>query len=545
MPSHRLAVRGRSVFPPTPTTNGTATYLHAVARIVAVVGLLALAATEHYAPAGASSPAARAAQAPGAAPPPTSASPVVGAATDPATGGYWLVAADGGVFSFGAAFFGSAGGMALTAPIVGMAATPDGGGYLEVAADGGVFCFGDARFFGSTGGMALTAPIVGMAADPATGGYWLVAADGGIFSFGAAFFGSTGGTALSAPVVGVAATGEGGGYWLVAADGGVFTFGDATFSGSTGGLPLAYPIVGMAADPATGGYWLVAADGGIFSFGAPFLGSTGTLRLNRAVVAMAPTADDAGYRVAGADGGVYTFGTATFLGAVAVLPLAGLTVAIDPGHDGGNGANPQIINQPIDGGGFTEPCDTAGASTDDGYPEHAFNFDVATRAETLLEAEGATVVMTRTTDTGVGPCVNVRAAIGNDAHAAAAISIHADGGPPDGRGYTVIAPAPVVSSISNNLSIVAPSDQLAQSVAGAFGAATGEPPSTYDGQGGLDVRDNLGGLNLSTVPKVLIECANMRNGTDAALLEDPTWRQEAAQGITNGITAYLVTRLAV
>jgi len=464
---------------------------------------------------------------------------------DPATGGYWLVASNGGVFSFGAPFFGSTGALSLRAPIVGMAATVDGGGYWLVGADGGVFCFGDAPFFGSTGGTTLRQPIVGMAADPATGGYWLVAADGGIFSFRAPFYGSTGALELGAPVVAIAATADGGGYWLVGADGGVFCFGDAPFFGSAGGSALAHPVVGMAADPASGGYRLVAADGGIFNFGAPFYGSTGTLRLNRAVVAMATTVDGGGYWTAGADGGVYAFGDAPFLGAVAVLPLAGLTVAIDPGHDGGNGTNPQVINQPIDGGGFTEPCDTAGASTDDGYPEHAFNFDVALRATALLQAEGATVVLTRTDDTGIGPCVNVRAAIGNAAHANAAISIHADGGPPGGRGFTVIAPAPVISSISDNTAIVAPSAQLAQSVEAAFAVVTGEPTSTYDGQGGLDARDNLGGLNLSTVPKVLIECANMRNAADAVLIEDPTWRQQAAQGITDGITAFLADQLQV
>jgi N-acetylmuramoyl-L-alanine amidase len=225
-----------------------------------------------------------------------------------------------------------------------------------------------------------------------------------------------------------------------------------------------------------------------------------------------------------------------------VLPLAGLTVAIDPGHDGGNGANPQIINQPIDGGGFSEPCDTAGASTDAGYPEHAFNFDVAERAQALLVGEGATVVLTRTTDTGVGPCVNVRAAVGNDVHADAAVSIHADGGPPGGRGFTVIDPAPVVSSISDNTAIVGPSAVLGADLIGAFAADTGEPPSDYDGQGGSDTRDNLGGLNLSTVPKVLIECANMRNATDAALIESPAWRQQAAAGIADGLSAFLVAK---
>ena len=81
--------------------------------------------------------------------------------------GYWLVASDGGVFTYGdAAFEGSAGGMHLNAPVVGMAATPDGRGYWLVASDGGVFAYGDAAFAGSMGGRVLNQPIVGMAATP-------------------------------------------------------------------------------------------------------------------------------------------------------------------------------------------------------------------------------------------------------------------------------------------------------------------------------------------------------------------------------------------
>ena len=112
----------------------------------------------------------------------------------PDGGGYWEVASDGGIFSFGdAAFHGSMGGTPLNAPIVGMAAVPDGGGYWEVASDGGIFSFGDAAFHGSMGGTPLNAPIVGMAPSAGGDGYWEVASDGGIFGFGAPFFGSRAG----------------------------------------------------------------------------------------------------------------------------------------------------------------------------------------------------------------------------------------------------------------------------------------------------------------------------------------------------------------
>ncbi len=470
---------------------------------------------------------------------PTSGAPIVDAASDAPTGGYWLVASNGAVFGFNAPVVGSAAALALSSPVVGMAPTPDGGGYWLVAADGGVFAYGDARFHGSTGALHLTRPVVGMAVDDATGGYWLVAADGGVFSFDAPFAGSAGALKLHSPVVGMAATPDDAGYWLVASDGGVFSYGDARFHGSTGALHLTRPVVGMGVDSGGSGYWLVGADGGVFSFGAPYQGSTGSQVLPRAVVAMAVTGDGAGYWLVGGDGGVYPFGDAQYQGSVSVLALAGLTVVIDPGHDGGNGADPAVVNQPIDGGGFTEPCDTTGTATDNGYPEHAFNFDVALRARSLLEADGARVVLTRNTDTGVGPCVNERAAIANALHANVAVSIHADGGPPGGVGFAVDTPVAVVSSISDNRAIVGPSTQLATDVRNAFETATGEPPSNYTGQDGIVFRSDLGGLNLSTVPKVLIECANMRNAHDAALVQEAQWRQLAAQGIATGLEQFL------
>jgi hypothetical protein len=236
--------------------------------------------------------------------------------------GYWLVGADGGIFSFGTApYHGSAAPFPLTKPIVGMAATPGGQGYWMVAADGGVFSFGDAQFHGSTAGIAINRPIVGMAADPVGPGYWLVGADGGIYSGDAGFYGSTAQLPLRKPIVGMAATPDGHGYWLVAADGGVFSFGDAVFHGSAAGMALNRPIVGMTATPDGGGYWLVAADGGVFAFGdAPFFGSIG-VSLNKPIVGMAASPDGHGYWLSGADGGVFSFGDAPFEGSAGSIGL--------------------------------------------------------------------------------------------------------------------------------------------------------------------------------------------------------------------------------
>ncbi|HVC69674.1 MAG TPA: SpoIID/LytB domain-containing protein [Acidimicrobiales bacterium] len=235
--------------------------------------------------------------------------------------GYWLVASDGGIFSFGSAgFSGSMGGRHLDAPMVGMARTTDHNGYWTVASDGGIFSFGDAGFQGSMGGRHLDAPMVGMAPTAAGGGYWTVASDGGIFSFGdAGFHGSMGAKHLDAPMVGMAPTSDGGGYWTVASDGGIFSFGDAAFHGSMGGQHLDQPIVGMAATPDDGGYWLVGADGGIFSFGdAPYLGSLPGIGLRSTAVAVLATATGQGYIVVTASGQAVGFGDAPQFGDVAV-----------------------------------------------------------------------------------------------------------------------------------------------------------------------------------------------------------------------------------
>jgi IPT/TIG domain len=238
--------------------------------------------------------------------------------------GYWLVASDGGVFSYGnVPFEGSAGSIKLNKPVVDMAATPDNGGYWLVASDGGVFAYGDTVFYGSTGGMTLNKPIVDIARTPDGLGYWLVASDGGVFAYGdAAFDGSHGGSPLNQPIVAMAPTPDGGGYWLVASDGGVFAYGDATFHGSHGGSPLNKPVEGIAPTPDGGGYWLVASDGGVFAYGdAVFEGSHGGSPLNKPVVRMASTPDGGGYWLVASDGGIFAYGDAVFYGSHGGSPL--------------------------------------------------------------------------------------------------------------------------------------------------------------------------------------------------------------------------------
>jgi len=216
--------------------------------------------------------------------------------------------------------------------------------------------------------------------------------------------------------------------------------------------------------------------------------------------------------------------------------LDGKVVLVDPGHNGGNFNAPSVINRLIWNGRETEACDTTGTETDGGYTEALFNWHVALYLTADLRAEGATVVLTRTSNTGVGPCVTERAAIGNAAHANAAVSIHADGGPPGGRGFAILEP--VADGINNT--IVGPSAVLGVDLRTAFEKGTREPVSSYDGINGIQPRDDLAGTNLSRVPKVFIECANMRNTADAALATSARWQARAARAIAAGLAAFLV-----
>ncbi|MFI6960868.1 N-acetylmuramoyl-L-alanine amidase [Streptomyces sp. NPDC050149] len=226
--------------------------------------------------------------------------------------------------------------------------------------------------------------------------------------------------------------------------------------------------------------------------------------------------------------------------ATATGPLSGKTVVIDPGHNPDNHLHTAEINRQVDIGTTHKECDTTGTSTNSGYAEARFTLDVSHRLRTLLQAQGAKVILTYDGDRAFGPCVDERARIGNKAGADAVVSVHADGSAVGNRGFHVILPASVRGGGADTSKIVGPSRDLGTRIAGLFVRATGSAPSNYiGGNTGLDTRKDLGGLNLSTVPKVFIECGNMRDPKDAALLTSAGWRQKAAQGIADGISSYL------
>ncbi|WP_329409324.1 N-acetylmuramoyl-L-alanine amidase [Streptomyces sp. NBC_00704] len=224
----------------------------------------------------------------------------------------------------------------------------------------------------------------------------------------------------------------------------------------------------------------------------------------------------------------------------AAAPLTGKVVVIDPGHNPANARHTGEIGRQVDIGTNRKECDTTGTATNAGYSEAEFTLDVAHRLRTLLQRQGATVKLTQDGDRPFGPCVDERARIGNTAHADAVVSIHADGSAAGNRGFHVILPAAVHAGAADTRAVAGPSKDLGKLIASDFARSTGTSASNYIGDGtGLVTRRDLGGLNLSTVPKVFIECGNMRDSKDAALLTSGVWRQKAAQGMSEGIVSFL------
>ncbi len=217
------------------------------------------------------------------------------------------------------------------------------------------------------------------------------------------------------------------------------------------------------------------------------------------------------------------------------LPLAGIVIALDPGHNGGNASHPGAIRRQVFIGNGRKACNTVGTTTRSRYAEHRFTFNVAKRVKSRLEALGATVYLTRTTDTGVGPCVNVRGRFGRKVHARLLVSIHADGSGASHRGFVVMKPGRVPGYTDD---ILASSSALALAMRTGL-VGSGLKIANYYATSGIKRRTDLGTLNMSDVPAVMVELGNMKNASDAKRMTTTTGRAQYARGLVAGIRAYL------
>ena len=225
--------------------------------------------------------------------------PVVGITPTSDRAGYWLVGSDGGVFAFGdSGYHGSLPGLgfapagdtsgrpALAAPIVAMVPSSDGAGYFMVAADGGVFAFGDARFAGSCPGIGGCAgAAVAVMPDASGSGYWLITSTGSVYAFGdARYFGAP--PVRSVSVTSAVRTPDGGGYWILFADGQVTGFGDAVAHGDPAGALGGDRATAIFSTADGAGYWVATAAGAVYAYGdAPPDGGMAGAHLNAPIIA--------------------------------------------------------------------------------------------------------------------------------------------------------------------------------------------------------------------------------------------------------------------
>jgi N-acetylmuramoyl-L-alanine amidase len=219
--------------------------------------------------------------------------------------------------------------------------------------------------------------------------------------------------------------------------------------------------------------------------------------------------------------------------------LAGRTIVLDAGHQLGNHNFPAEINRPVPAGGFDKPCNTTGTATNGGYPEATFAWNVTTRLEAKLERSGATVLLTRTSNSedAWGPCVDVRGRAGNAKHADLKLSIHGDGSLSAGaHGFHVIYPADRAPWTDD---IYRPSKRLALVTRAALLKKGFTVADYIAGGDGLDERSDLGTLNLSDVPTVMLESGNMRDSGDAAVMTSRQGQARYARALAVAVRTYL------
>ena len=218
------------------------------------------------------------------------------------------------------------------------------------------------------------------------------------------------------------------------------------------------------------------------------------------------------------------------------LPLAGRVVAIDPGHQLGNGRFPAQVGRQV-WAGLWKACNSTGTATNGGFPEATFTWRVSGALATRLRALGATVRMTRTTNSrdAWGPCVTTRGRFGARVGADLQVSVHGDGAARSTHGFFVIRPGVRLGYTDD---IAGRSRTLALRVRAGLVGAGFSPSTAYDGDG-LDTRRDLGTLNMADVPTVMVELGNMGHPGDARCMTSRSCRARYADGLAAGVRGYL------
>lgn len=184
---------------------------------------------------------------------------------------------------------------------------------------------------------------------------------------------------------------------------------------------------------------------------------------------------------------------------VVTSPLYGKRIWIDPGHGGSDGG-------------------AAGTTYGPGL-EKVVNLQLGLELQRQLTEAGATVLMTRTTDTFVSLQEITRRA--NEAHPDVFVSLHHNStAAQDGRARG-----------AETYYYTSQSRRLADAVHAAFIQGTGQPDRKVKHESFHVVRETI-------VPSILIEVGFLDNETDEALARDPEFQQRAAAAIKQGLMHY-------
>ncbi|MYR04876.1 cell wall hydrolase [Gordonia sp. SID5947] len=222
--------------------------------------------------------------------------------------------------------------------------------------------------------------------------------------------------------------------------------------------------------------------------------------------------------------------------------LAGKTIFLDPGHQGG-AAGHNLNAQVPDGRGGKKDCQTSGATGVNGAKEHTVNWQITQLVKAGLESQGARVVLSRPDDTGWGGCVDQRAAAAGRSGAAVAVSLHADstsaGADASKKGFHMIVPQLPVPDGTVSRVQGGEGRKASSAMRDAFVKA-GFPAANYAGvTNGLQTRSDIAAVNLTKVPAVFIEMGNLSNPAEAAALSAKDGQLKYAMAVTDGILDYV------
>lgn len=206
------------------------------------------------------------------------------------------------------------------------------------------------------------------------------------------------------------------------------------------------------------------------------------------------------------------------------ISLTGKTICIDAAH-GTFTENKQEAIAPgmsLLKDGFKEG--TKGAN----ITEDEITLAVANVLKTKLEAKGATVIMTRTTNETTLSNAD-RANFANDNNADICIKLHADGTKEGGTGMTMLIPG---NKYITDKNLISKSKLLGKTVLNGAIAKTGAAKR------GVYANNEMAGFNWSKIPVVLLEMGYLTNPQDEAKLSDANYQALIADGIVEGILEF-------